>query len=65
MSRRHDQDNFQVLRMKTLATASLTNGAFELVDDVRGKDEGPAPHVHRQSDEAFYVIEGFLQIHEG
>ena len=44
--------------MRTLATAELTGGAFELVEDVRGEGQGPAPHVHRRSDEAFYVLAG-------
>lgn len=49
---------FKVLRMKTLATAEETNGAFELVEDRRNQGEGAAPHVHRNSEEAFYVLEG-------
>jgi mannose-6-phosphate isomerase-like protein (cupin superfamily) len=49
---------FRVLRMRTLATAGDTNGAFELVEDLRNHGEGPAPHVHRNSEEAFYVLEG-------
>lgn len=49
---------FRVLRMSTLATAHLTGGAFELVEDVRSEGQGPAPHVHKRSDEAFYVLAG-------
>ena len=52
------QGGFRVLRMRTLATAELTNGAFELVEDVRNEGQGPAPHVHHRSDEAFYVMSG-------
>ena len=44
--------------MKTLASAGETNGAFELIEDLRNEGQGPAPHVHRNSDEAFYVIDG-------
>jgi|SRR5579872_1805449 len=49
---------FRVLRMRTLANAHLTGGAFELVEDVRAEGQGPAPHVHQRSDEAFYVLAG-------
>jgi quercetin dioxygenase-like cupin family protein len=49
---------FRVLRMRTLATAAFTAGAFELVEDVRSEGQGPAPHIHRRSDEAFYVLAG-------
>jgi len=52
------ESGFRVLRMKTLATGLDTNGSFELIEDVRHAGEGPAPHVHRRSDEAFYVVEG-------
>jgi quercetin dioxygenase-like cupin family protein len=44
--------------MRTLATGSLTGGAFEMVEDVRAEGQGPAPHVHKRSDEAFYVLTG-------
>lgn len=49
---------FRVLRMRTLATAALTGGAFELVEDLRHEGQGPATHVHSRSDEAFYVLAG-------
>lgn len=52
------EGGFRVLRMRTLATAGLTGGAFELVEDVRGEGQGPAPHIHQRSDEAFYVLAG-------
>ena len=41
-----------------MATAGLTAGAFKLVEDVRAQGEGPAPHIHKRSDEAFYVLAG-------
>ena len=49
---------FRVLRMRTLANGADTDGAFELIEDARDTGGGPAPHVHRESDEAFYVLEG-------
>jgi quercetin dioxygenase-like cupin family protein len=55
-----DRGGFRVLQMKTLATSALTNGSFELVEDVRDDGAGPAPHVHRRSDEAFYVLDGLF-----
>ena len=51
-------DGFRVLRMRPLATAELTQGGFELVEDLRDDGQGPAIHVHRRSDEAFYVLAG-------
>ena len=51
--------------MKVLATADSTKGAFELVEDVREEEQGPAPHIHRQSDEAFYVVEGLFTFTRG
>src|SRR5579864_6634740 len=44
--------------MRTLADAALTEGAFELVEDMRNEGQGPATHVHKRSDEAFYVLSG-------
>ena len=56
---------FRVLRMKTLATADETGGAFELIEDTRNEGEGPAPHSHRNSDEAFYVLAGSFKFVRG
>ena len=41
-----------------LVSSDLTGGAFELFEEVRESASGPPPHVHRDRDEAFYVIEG-------
>ena len=41
-----------------LASASITGGSFELFQEVRTTRGGPPPHVHRERDEAFYVLEG-------
>ena len=48
-----------------LATANLTDGGFELIHDTREAGSGPAPHVHRLSDEAFYVLEGRFMLVRG
>ena len=41
-----------------LASSELTGGAFELFEEVRTSRGGPPPHVHRERDEMFYVLEG-------
>jgi len=41
-----------------LASSGTTDGAFELFQEVRPSLGGPPPHVHREHDEAFYVLEG-------
>ena len=51
-------DAFRVLRMKALLTAAESSGSLELVEDLRDTGEGPARHVHRHSDEVFYVLAG-------
>ena len=44
--------------MTLIASAQLTGGVFELVEEVRPAGSGPTPHVHRERDEGFYVLEG-------
>ena len=45
------------------AAGEDTGGAYALLDFVvPPEDEAPAPHVHRRTGEAFYVIEGTLKI---
>lgn len=41
-----------------LISGDLTNGAFELFEEVRTLESGPPPHVHRDRDEAFHVLQG-------
>ncbi len=41
-----------------LVSSSLSGGAFELFEEIRPSLGGPPPHVHRDHDETFYVIEG-------
>jgi mannose-6-phosphate isomerase-like protein (cupin superfamily) len=48
-----------------LASANATNGTFELFEE--GRPGGPPPHIHRDREEAFYVLEGrylFVRGHE-
>lgn len=65
MSAIDGRGGFRVLRMRTLATGHETDGAFELIEDTRNEGEGPAPHSHRMSDEAFYVLDGSFTIGRG
>jgi mannose-6-phosphate isomerase-like protein (cupin superfamily) len=41
-----------------MAGAAETGGAFELIRETRAVEGGPAPHVHRERDEGFLVLEG-------
>lgn len=48
---------------KYLATGEDTGGAYSLFEAlVPPGDPGPPPHIHRNEDEAFYVIEGQFSI---
>jgi len=40
------------------ASDRLTKGEFELFEELRTTPGGPPPHIHRERDEAFYVVEG-------
>lgn len=49
-----------------LATGEDTGGAYSLFEAlVPPKDPGPPPHLHRDEDEAFYVLEGEFSISLG
>jgi mannose-6-phosphate isomerase-like protein (cupin superfamily) len=41
-----------------LASGPATNGSFELFEERRDATGGPPPHVHREHEELFYVLEG-------
>lgn len=44
---------------KYLATGEDTGGAYTLFEIlIPPNDVGPPPHIHRNEDEAFYIIEG-------
>ena len=40
-----------------------TGGRFGLVESVAPPGHQPPPHVHHREDEAFYVLEGELELH--
>jgi quercetin dioxygenase-like cupin family protein len=44
------------------ATAASTGGAFGLVEASVPPGSGPPPHVHSREDEAFYLIDGVLEL---
>ncbi len=41
-----------------LASGPATSGSFELFEERRDTLGGPPPHVHRDREELFYVLEG-------
>ena len=41
-----------------LVSGERTGGSFEMFEEVRPSLGGPPPHVHRDRDETFYVVEG-------
>jgi quercetin dioxygenase-like cupin family protein len=61
------QDTFwwQGSRMTIKARARDTGGALGIVEASFYKGFGPPLHVHRNEDEAFYVIEGEIRIRQG
>ena len=46
------------LRFASSISVASSAGAFELFEEVRAAPSGPPPHVHRDRDETFYVLEG-------
>ena len=54
---------FQPNRMRIKASASETNGAYGLVESWVPAGASPPLHVHRNEDEAFFVLEGRVRFH--
>jgi quercetin dioxygenase-like cupin family protein len=51
---------------KYLATGEDTGGEYSLFEAlVPPKDPGPPPHIHKNEDEAFYVLEGEFSVFLG
>lgn len=46
--------------MTFLITGAETNGAFFLAEVLIAPGGGPPPHIHRNEDESFYLLEGTL-----
>lgn len=51
--------------LTTKLTAADTNGALGLIEATCPPGGGPAPHVHRNSDETFYLTSGELEFLQG
>ena len=44
------------------ATTESTGGAFALIEASVPPGSGPPPHVHTREDEAFYLLDGVLEV---
>lgn len=51
--------------MTVKAGAGSTGGALTLVENLTAPGGGPPPHLHRNEDEFFYVLEGSFEIQIG
>lgn len=51
--------------MLVKASAAETGGAFSLIETTNPPEAGPPLHLHRDVDEAFYVLEGQYEFHCG
>ncbi|WP_297549880.1 cupin domain-containing protein [Amycolatopsis sp.] len=47
------------------ATVESTGGAFGLLEASVPPGSGPPPHVHTRQDEAFYLLDGVLEVTAG
>ena len=66
---RHDGEGEAIWMLNSLvtvkATAEETAGAYSLCEQVVTAAGNPPPHVHRDADEAFYVLDGEVDIEVG
>ena len=53
------------IEMVLHASAEETSGRFELIEDIRPAGGGPAPHLHREGEEAFFVLAGRFTLTRG
>lgn len=51
--------------LATKLTVAQTDGALGLIEATCPPGGGPAPHIHRNSDETFYMISGELEFLQG
>jgi quercetin dioxygenase-like cupin family protein len=47
------------------ATAETTDGSLALIEASIPAGSGPPPHVHTSEDEAYYVLEGQIEVLDG
>lgn len=52
-------------RMLVKARATNTEGRFTVIEATNPPDSGPPSHVHRNEDEAFFILEGEYSFHFG
>jgi len=51
--------NLGVIQMRVLAAGeATTNGAFTLAEFTGGQGPWTVPHIHREMEESFYVLDG-------
>lgn len=50
--------NLGVIQMRFLAAGEATNGAFTLADITGGPGPWTVPHIHRETQESFFVLDG-------
>ena len=66
---RHEGEGEAIWMLNSLvtvkATADETAGAYSLCEQVVTPDGNPPPHVHREADEAFYVLDGEVEVEVG
>ncbi len=51
--------------MTFVVSGEDTGGAYSLTDSVVPPQGGPPPHIHHREDEAFWVLEGELEVFVG
>lgn len=51
--------------MTCKVSSEETGGAYSIVENVVPPHDGPPPHVHRNEDEIFYVVDGEFEIRCG
>jgi mannose-6-phosphate isomerase-like protein (cupin superfamily) len=47
------------------ASAADTAGSFSLMEVLVPPDAGPPPHIHHHTDEAFYLLDGVVELTDG
>jgi len=52
-------------RITFKATRALTGNAFTLIEDLVAPGGEPPPHFHENEDEAYYILEGEMQVTVG
>ena len=48
-----------------LVSSEQTHGRYSIVEQLMPGKSGPPPHIHKQSDEVFYILEGQVNLQLG